>query len=309
MAAISLIIGVVMLVGGAEILVRGGVQLALAFRVPAIVVGLTIVAFGTSAPELSVSVTAAMAASTEMALANVNGSNVANILLVLGAAALVRPLTVRRDLLRRDISSCAILQLMVPLLCLDGTLGRADGALLVLGGVVYNVWLLADALRGRAPEVEEDLESSSRWWLDLVLAFGGLAVLVFGARVFVGGAVDVATQFGLSERFIGLTVVALGTSAPELATAVVSSHRDASDLAVGNSLGSNIFNIVMVLGLTSIILPIDASDPALRVDFTAALLATLVLIPMALIRRLGRLGGAIFVLAYCCYVGLGYIFG
>jgi cation:H+ antiporter len=308
MIFVSLVVGVVLLVVGADVLVKGGAQLALAFRVPAIVVGLTIVAFGTSAPELSVSVAAALRASTEMALANVNGSNVANILLVIGAAALVRPMPVRRDLLRRDVSSLLMIQLAVPVLCLDGTLTRADGIVLFGMGVAYNVWLLVDSMRGRAPPSEDDdLGASKRWYVDLGLVVAGLAVLVFGAGIFVEGAVGVARLAGLSDRFIGLTVVAIGTSAPELATSLVSSYRGQSDLAVGNSVGSNILNIAMVLGLTAIITPIDGSNPAVRVDFASALLASFLLVPLVLRRGIGRGLGAFFVLLYFAYIAVGYL--
>ena len=308
MFVVALLVGLVLLVTGAEMLVRGASQLALAFRVPALVIGLTVVAFGTSAPELSVSVAAALTASTEMALSNVNGSNVANIALVLGLAAMIRPLRVRRDMLKRDVPCLLLLQLLVPLMCLDGRISRVDGALLFLVGIGYNAWLLFDALRGRmAPDADEEIEASQRWWYDGLLLGLGAVVLVFGASVFVDGAVETAKWAGLSDRFIGLTIVALGTSAPEVATAVSSSYRGNSDLAVGNSIGSNILNIAMVLGITAMILPIRLEDPAVWTDFGVAIGISLLLVPMVLGRRLGRVPGFMMVTGYVTYIVVGYL--
>ncbi len=302
-----LLVGLVMLVTGAEMLVRGGGAMAMALRVPALVVGLTIVAFGTSTPELMVSITAALSQSTEMALANVNGSNIANIALVLGAASLTRPLTVERTLMRREIPFCFGLQLLVPLLCIDGSLTRFDGVLLLLGGVIYNTWLLYEALRGRTP-VDDDPQVTA-WTRHLVVLVGGLVVLIVGANLFVEGAVGIAERLHLSDRFIGLTVVALGTSAPEVATAIVSARRGEVDLAVGNSLGSNLLNISMVLGITAIMAPIHLTDSGAWTDMAAAMCATLLLLPFVLKGSMSRIEGGILVTGYAAYLVGGYVFG
>ena len=308
---LSLLVGLVMLVLGAEFLVRGGGQLALALRVPALVVGLTIVAFGTSMPELMVSVTAAMQASTDMALANVMGSNIANIALVLGLSAMVRPLHVERTLMRREIPSCMVLQLAVPLVCIDGVISQGDGVLLLLGGVLYNTWLLYEAMRGRAPALDDDLEvdDSASTWKNVGLVLLGLMVLIGGARLFVGGAVAVAEVLHLSDRFIGLTVVALGTSAPEIATGVVSAYKGEVDLAVGNALGSNLFNIAMVLGITAMIFPITLSDAGAWTDMAVACGVTFLLVPFVLKSSINRFEGAILSGGYVAYVIGGYLFG
>lgn len=305
MFVLSLLVGLFMLVLGAELLVRGGGQLALALRIPALVVGLTVVAMGTSMPELMVSVTAAFAASTDMALANINGSNLANIALVLGGASLVRPMDVERSLLRREVPACIFLQVALLALCFDGVLSRLDGVLFLLFGIVYNVLLVRAALRGRAAPVEGELDASggTPWYVNLFLVAAGACVLVFGANFFVSGAHHLATLLGLSDRFIGLTVVAVGTSAPELATGLVSAWRGESDIAVGNSLGSNLFNIVLVLGVTSIIHPIAVQDPGSFVDMIAALVVTLALIPIVLHGQLGRTTGVLLLLGYFAYLG------
>ncbi len=304
---ISLLIGLLLLVAGAEMLVRGGGQLALALRVPALVVGLTVVAFGTSSPELIVSVTAAMNASTSMALGNVTGSNIANIVLVLGLSALVAPLVVDRMLMRREVPAAVGLQILVPLLALDGQISRIDGGILILGGIVYNVWLLYEALRGRAP-APEDAEKVplSETLLNLVMLVGGLSILVGGAHLFVSGAETLAYSFNLSQRFVGLTVVALGTSAPEVVTGMVSAHRGEVDLAVGNSLGSNILNISMVLGITAVIMPIEVGSDGAMNDLGIAVLATCILIPVVLKGSISRIEGGVLAIGYVVYVVGGY---
>ncbi len=302
---IALVVGLVLLVGGADLLVRGGGKLALALRIPALVVGLTIVAFGTSTPELAVSVTAAFRASTEMALANVTGSNIANIALVLGLVALVQPIKVDRGLIRREVPVCLGLQLLVPLLLLDGVLGRIDGGILLAAGVVYNVIIVWDAIANRPALGEDDPSpdgaSNTGWNVFLLLL--GVAVLLVGAHVFVGGAVEVAGRLGLSDRFIGLTVVALGTSAPEIATGVVSAYRGEADLALGNSLGSNVLNITLVLSATALIRPIVIVDQAAFLDLGVALATTLLLVPMVVRDRLlSRVEGGILAGGYVVYL-------
>lgn len=304
---ILLLVGLAGLVFGADLLVRGGGQLALAFRVPALVVGLTIVSFGTSTPELFVSVDAALTASPDMALANVNGSNVANIALVLGLAALVRPLAVDRRLIRREIPVYMGLQLAVAALAWDGTLSRTDGGMLVLGGVVYNLWLLIDVQRQRGiVEVEEvEVEEGASPWMHVGLLLGGIAILAVGANLFVHNAEIVAIELGMSERYVGITVLALGTSAPEMATAMMSAYRGEVDLAIGNSIGSNILNIAMVLGLTSIIQPIVITDPAAYKDILVACVVGVVMVPMVLRDRLlTRTEGGLMALTYVIYLAL-----
>lgn len=291
-----------MLVAGAELLVRGGGNVALALRIPAMVVGLTIVAFGTSAPELTVSVTAAIDASTAMAVSNVNGSNIANIAFVLGLAALVAPLTVERSLLRREVPVCLLLQAMVPVLSYDGMISRLDGGILIAMGAGYNFWLFYSVYRDRDSAPEGDFEiTDDPLWKNLAMLLVGLVILVVGGRLFVGGGEALARSFGLSDHFIGLSVIALGTSAPEAATAVASARKGEVELAVGNSIGSNILNIAMVLGITALIRPI-AIDGGMFVDMFIALAAVALLVPVVLKGRLNRLEGALLVLGFLGYL-------
>jgi len=298
-----------MLVAGAELLVRGGGQLALTLRVPALVVGLTIVAFGTSMPELLVSVNAAMHASTEMALANVNGSNLANLTLVLGLAAMVRPLRVERHLLRREVPFVLGLSLAVPLVLIDGEISAGDGLLLLLAGVAYNVWLLVDAQRGRAAPIDDEIEGKPGLLRNSALFVVGVVMLFVGARLFVEGSVGVAVALNFSDRFIGLTVLALGTSAPEVATGMVSAHRGETDLAVGNSLGSNLLNIAMVLGITALVAPIRLQDDQAWWDMGVAAVVTAGLVPFVLKGSINRVEGGVISALYGGYLVVGYLVG
>lgn len=305
MFVVSLVGGLIALVFGANTIVTRGGRLAMAFRVPALVVGLTIVAFGTSAPELTVSITAAFRASTEMALSNVNGSNIANIALVLGVASMIRPLTVQRSLLRRDISSLIVMQCAVLILFIDGVIDQTDGAILLMAGVAYNVWLFHDVLKGRSRLDEVDNIGESRQiWADVFFLLGGLAILLIGAHFMVDGAVGLAHYFNMSERYIGLTVVALGTSAPELVTAIVCARRGEVEMAVGNSIGSNILNITMVLGITAMLCPIEVSHAGVTADILVALCMALCLVPFAMFGGLGRRSGIVLVGSYICYLSL-----
>ena len=301
---LTFLLGLLMLVGGAYYLVEGGANLAYVLRVPAVVVGLTIVAFGTSAPELTVSVTAALNASTDMAMSNVNGSNIANLLFVLGLAAVVAPLTVPRSLLRRDAPVCIAMQIGVLALSADQTFGRIDGLLVVLAGVAYNAWLFYDVRKGRE-ELSEEVEKGGTVPLNVLKLVGGLGVLVLGADLFVDGAVEVARTLQMSDRLIGLTVVALGTSAPEAATAVVAARKGEVDVAVGGSVGSNILNIAMVLGFTAMIAPIDLSAGGFLRDMGVAVLAALMLVPLVRVGTITREIGAAMMAVYLLYMGYG----
>lgn len=308
MFLVTFLIGLVMLVLGAHYLVEGGGRVAVGLHIPAVVVGLTIVAFGTSAPELTVSVMAALQASTAMAMSNVNGSNIANIFFVLGLAALVHPLSVERALLRRDIPTVIGLQSLVLLLALDGMFSRIDGAIVLLGGVFYNFWLFYDVRRGRA-ELEDEPENEGTLLVNGLKLLGGLIVLVIGADLFVDSAVEVARYLNFSDRLIGLTVVALGTSAPEAAAAVAAARKGEVEMAVGGSVGSNILNIAMVLGITSLIRPIDLSAGGFVQDMGMALFAAFLLVVIVARGGVSRQGGGALIAIYVVYMALGVLQG
>ncbi len=257
--------GLVLLTVGAELLVRGAVRLAAYFGVSPLVIGLTVVAYGTSTPELAVSLQAAWGGNADIAVANVVGSNIFNVLFILGISALIVALPVAQQLVRLDVPIMIAVSLLVWVLCLDGRLGAGDGAVLCAGIVLYTVWAIRKSRRETAAVQREYAREygpagsrgatlgTKTWAIALVLI--GLGILVLGARWLVAGAIALAQALGLSDVVIGLTVVAVGTSLPELATSVVAAFRGERDIAVGNVVGSNIHNLLAILGLSSVIAP------------------------------------------------------
>ncbi|MGB9374345.1 MAG: calcium/sodium antiporter, partial [Jiangellales bacterium] len=272
--ALLLLGGFVLLVGGGELLVRGASGLARAVGLSPLIVGLTVVSFATSAPELAVSVDAAVSGAPGLAVGNVVGSNIANILLVLGVSALVTPLVVRSRVVKLDVPVMIALSIAFYLMSLDGTISTLDGALLLGALLVYVVRAIMSSRRSHrgAPADEaqaggED-DSTRPVWLDALLVAVGVGMLVVGAGWLVNSATAIAGAFGVSDLVIGLTVVAIGTSLPELATSVIAVRRGERDLAVGNVVGSNIFNIGSVLGLTAVVSPdgVPVADAAVAFD-------------------------------------------
>ncbi len=257
--------GLGLLVLGAEWLVRGAARLAATAGMSSLMIGLTVVSFGTSAPELAVSTQSAMSGQADIALGNVIGSNIFNVLLILGLSAVITPLIVQRQLVRLDLPVMISISFLVLLLGIDGQLGRIDGLLLVSGLVLYigfQIWQsrrtkAAEAVVNteRAADAPEPIQSSRQIVWDLVLVGAGLGLLVLGSRWMVDGAVVMARYFGLSELVIGLTIIAIGTSLPEVAASIIAALRGERDIAVGNIVGSNIFNILGILGITSVVAP------------------------------------------------------
>lgn len=294
--------GVLLVYAGAEWLVRGGSRIALGLAIRPVVVGLTVVAFGTSLPEFVVSMTAALEGARDVALGNILGSNVANIGLVLGIAALLSPLAVERKLVRREVPIAIGAALLLFLLALDGTIGRIDGALLLAAMVAFLAWSIAAALRERAPTPLPVARGGSPAWNALLL-IAGIMALGGGGRLLVGAAVDVARFYGISELFIGISMVAIGTSLPELATSVVAALRGEHDISVGNVVGSNIFNILFVMGAVALVRPIAVSGDVLRLEFPFLIGASLVLLPVL---RTGfvisRLEGALLLAGYGAFL-------
>jgi cation:H+ antiporter len=304
--------GLGLLIGGAEALVRGAVRLASAIGVSPLVIGLTVVAYGTSAPELAVSTKAAVAGQADLSVGNVVGSNICNVLLILGVSAVITPLLVNRQLLRFDLWVMLGVALLAWLLGAGGRLGRTDGLLLAAGGVLYTAWSIRQSRRENAAVQAEyarqfgsDRSPSPAGWIgSVVLGAIGLTMLTFGARWLVQGAAAIATALGVSQLLIGLTIVAVGTSLPELATSVVAAIRGERDVAVGNIVGSNIFNILIVLGAAAAVAPagVAVSHTALRFDFPVMVVASVACLPIFYsARRIDRWEGALFLAGYVAY--------
>ncbi|OHD12063.1 MAG: sodium:proton exchanger [Spirochaetes bacterium GWB1_48_6] len=311
MAWVVLIGGFVPLIYGADWLVEGGSSLAKRFNVPILVIGLTIVAFGTSAPELVVNIFSATSGSTDLAVGNILGSNIFNILLILGVSALIYPLKIKNSTTWIEIP-LALLSGIVVFLLLNDTLidqapwsglGRVDGLILLGFFIIFLAYTGTLALKGNP---EESLQIKNRGLgLSLGMVGLGLVLLVFGGKLIVDGATSVARGFGLSERLIGLTIVAAGTSLPELATSAVAAFKKNTDIAVGNIVGSNLFNAFFVLGSTAVISPLKL-NPLSNLDLVVNILATLLLIIFVFSprgRSINRIEGGIFVALYLVYSG------
>jgi cation:H+ antiporter len=299
-----LLAGLVALVAGAELLVRGASSLARAFGIPSLLIGLTVVAFGTSTPELVVSVVAALEGRPSIAVGNVVGSNIFNVLFILGLCTLIRPLVVASDLVRRDVPVMIGVSLLLWLFALDGRLGLGE-AVVCLGGLVgFGVFTIGESRAAATPDALAAKLAKPRWLVDGAAIAVGLLLLVVGARWLVAAAVTVAQGLGVSESVIGLTIVAAGTSLPEVAASVVATLRGERDIAVGNVVGSNIFNILGILGITGILaggrLPIDPGIVAFDLPVMAAV--ALACLPIfASGHRLDRWEGGLFLAYYVAY--------
>ena len=304
-------LGGALLVLGAELLVRGASGLAVAVGISPLVVGLTVVAFGTSAPEMAVTVGSAYAGQAEVALGNVVGSNIFNVLLILGVSALIAPLVVSSKLVRRDVPLMIGVSVAVLLLALDGRIGRIDGVLLFAGIIGYTVFLIRQSRRETA-DAEQEYDQAigeagrpSAPPVNVVLILVGLGLLVLGSRWLIEAAVATASALGVSELVIGLTIVAAGTSLPEVATSVMATIRGARDIAVGNVVGSNLFNLLAVLGLGGIVAPdgIPVPDGALTFDIPIMIGVAIACLPIFFTGyTIARWEAAVFFGYYLAYV-------
>ncbi len=308
MTAILLLAGLALLLAGAELLVRGASRLAAALSIPPLVIGLTVVAFGTSAPELAVSVQAALDGRAGIALGNVVGSNIFNVLLILGLSALIAPLVVSRTLVRIEVPIMIGVSLLLVAMGWNGHISRAEGAVLAILGIVYT-WLQIRAGRRQEshgePAEQEPRPAAGGWWRHASLIVIGLGMLLLGARWLVEGATVLARALGVSELIIGLTVIACGTSLPEVATSVLASLRRERDIAVGNVVGSNIFNILWVLGLAAVAAAggVEISPAAWRFDMPVMVAAAVACLPIFFTGYvIARWEGGLFVGYYLAYV-------
>lgn len=300
--ALSIIGGFLILTLGAEALVRGATTIALRLGITPLVIGLTIVAFGTSAPELAVSVKAALAGNSGIALGNVIGSNIVNIGLILGITALIRPIEVKSEMVKRDIPIMILASMLFWGLLLDGELSLIDGVILLSFMLGYLVFSYFSAKNTNDADGEVIEEGPKNPLLSLLFIAVGISMLVGGGILFVNGAVDLAKVFGVSEVIIGLTIVAIGTSMPELVTSVLAALKGQSDIAIGNIVGSNIFNILGILGVTAIVYPVSGLGFQ-SLDFIVMLAFAVIILPFAWTGlRIGRREGATLLIAYLGYL-------
>lgn len=303
-----MVLGFALLYGGGEGLVRGAGALALRSGISPFIIGMTIVAFATSAPELAVSLQAAMAGADDVAIGNVVGSNIANIGLILGICALIRPVEVHARILRLDLPWLLLVSAMLLAFLNDERISRPAGVVFLLGLGMFLYWNIQAARRDQEDErVRQEFERAAppgrrSSVVDWVLIIVGLAALVLGGAAFVRGGVGLAMALGVSPALIALTIIAIGTSLPELATSVVAAVKGDTDIAVSNVMGSNFFNILGILGITAVFFPLDRGDITM-VDLTVMLMFAMILVPLILVRnRIGRPEGLALLAGYVAYM-------
>jgi cation:H+ antiporter len=303
-----LTVGVVVLAIGADLFVKGSSSVAERFGISQFVIGLVIVGFGTSTPELAVNIGAAMSGNTDIAIGNVVGSNIANVGIILGLAALIAPLAVQLRMIRVELPIMIGVSLLLWGLASKGSLVRAEGLLMLVAFAAFMVFLLKTsknephAVQAEFAEENPKRNHGIAWTVGLIVL--GLAGLMGGAQLCVGAAVKLAQMWGMPELLIGLTIVAVGTSLPELASSVMAAYRGNADIAIGNVLGSNIYNILFILGVTSIITPLPTTAPTLMwLDLPVMVAFAVVLVPMMLMGfKITRWNGAVLLLGYAAYV-------
>ena len=305
---ILLLIGFVLLIKGADFFVDGASSIAKALKVPALIIGLTIVAFGTSAPELAVSVSSAMKGQNGIAVGNVVGSNIFNLLMVVGSAAIIYPLAVKKSVLIKEfpftLLSGVALFILVQDMALDGasvnTLSRIDGLMLLLFFGIFMYYLIEVALKARANGEEEEIEGMPLG-KSILFAIGGIIGIVIGGDMVVDSASNIARAWGMSETLVGLTIIAIGTSLPELVTSIVAARKGESDIALGNVIGSCIFNVFLILGVSSLINPIEMVGP-IFIDILIMIIVTIATYFFAINKKITRLEGGLLVGSYVVYM-------
>lgn len=301
-------LGLITLLFGGKILVDGASSIALKLGMSTGLIGLTVVAFGTSAPELLVSLTAALKGNSDISIGNVVGSNIANIGLVLGISGLVYPILIRKSHVRFEYTVMVVVTLIYYVLSLDLTISRLEGILLFVGFIGFNAYLFKNLGKGIQPEneqTEEEIEEvrDYSWISSIGLFAGGVAALYFGSDLLVTNAVVISREIGISERIIGVTIVAIGTSLPELITSIIAAMSKRTDLALGNILGSNIMNILSIIGMTAVVKPIAISEAFLQSDYLWMMGISLLLYPLMKTKmRISKVEGLILLCAYTGYL-------
>lgn len=311
MTIILFFLGFALLISGAELLVKGASRIALNFRISPLVVGLTVVAFGTSAPELVVGIESSLTGKEGITFGTVVGSNIFNILFILGISAIILPLSVSQKLLRLDVPFMIALSVILLLLSINGVLSQIEGIILTIGLITYTSFLIIGSRR--KPELVEAGETSVKkkgWVLNITMAVGGLGLLLAGGNLFLNGAVEIARFAGLSEAIIGLTIVAAGTSMPEVVTSIMAAIRGERDIAVGNIVGSNIFNILGVLGISAMFASggLDVSQSMIRFDIPVMIAVALACLPIFFTGGVISRGEGVMLLGYYIAYTLYLIF-
>lgn len=304
---ILLILGFILLVKGADYFVDGASLIARRFRIPSSVIGLTIVAFGTSAPELAVSISAALKGNNAIAIGNVVGSNIVNLLIVVGLSALIKPMAVNKSVILKDYPFSILASLSLLLLSWDShagtlpvmSLSRNDGLILLLFFIIFMYSLIPSAINNKTPSDESVSATSFR--KSLFFTVLGLVGVVAGGNLVVDSASAIASAFGISETIIGLTIVAIGTSLPELVTSLIAARKGESDLAIGNVLGSNIMNIFLILGVSATIYPIDIDLTSITDMIILILVTVIYFVPVLFKKRISRVTGTFMIITYCIY--------
>ena len=295
---VLLVLGFLFLVKGADLFVDGSSTIAKHMKIPSVIVGLTIVALGTSAPEASVSITAALSGNSDISLGNIVGSNIFNFLTVIGVSAMICPIISHKDIIKRDLWWNLGITGLLLLLILDKKIGHIDGAILLLGMALYLFVVIRNALKNRTEETKEELLSVPKSIIFMVI---GLAAIICGGNFVVDNASIIAKSLGLSETLIGLTIVAIGTSLPELVTSVTAARKKEAGIALGNAVGSNIFNILFILGASSVLTPINVASE-LFIDTIILIVVSIIIFIVAVTsKKTTRLEGLICTLLYVAY--------
>lgn len=298
-----LVLGLVVLIFSGDFLVKGAVGIAQKFDISPLVIGMTVVSFGTSAPELFVSVGAAMDGVPELAIGNVVGSNIANIALVLAITVLIFPIVVDKNSKIIDWPMMMGSTVLFYLFALDNEIQRWEGIVLVAIIVLFIIFIIRKSRRDKTPPSEEEVEAPSKQWLTYVFLLGGLVGLKFGAEWMLEGAIGIAEQSGMSKEIIGVTIIAIGTSVPELVASGVAAYRKQTDISIGNLIGSNIFNIMVVIGITAIIKPITITNNQLSFDFVWMIAVAVILFPLLVLgKKMGRGAGVILISLYTAFI-------
>lgn len=309
MTYLLLLVGFALLIKGADYFVDGASGIAKSFRIPSLLIGLTIVAFGTSSPEAAVSISAAIKGNTGIALGNVLGSNIFNITFIIGISAILYPLTVERQTIRKEIPLTLLAGAALAVLALDNVFGvnqiplisRGDGIILLLLFSVFMYYIFEVARASREVDVSVEDDPSQPLWKAALFTIGGIIAIVIGGDLVVKSSIDIAKQFGLSETLIGLTIVAVGTSLPELITSAVASMKKQTDIAVGNIIGSNIFNILFILGASAVISPLSV-DTGMTIELILNIVLTLILFQFSKTgRKVVKAEGIVLCLLYVAY--------